>query len=61
MNEDTFSVRIMDNDERLWQFLKSQVRSVERVTDSTMPAVGVSGQQLDDLVAYVFTLRKEDN
>ena len=61
MNEDTFSVRIMDNDERLWQFLKSQVRSVERVTDSTMAAVGVSGQQLDDLVAYVFTLRKEDN
>ena len=61
MNEDTFSVRIMDNDERLWHFLKSQVRSVERVTDSTMPAVGVSGQPLDDLIAYVFTLRKEDN
>lgn len=61
MNEDTFSVRIMDEDERLWHFLKSQVRSVERVTDSTMPAVGVSGSELDDLVAHVFSLRKEDN
>ena len=61
MNEDTFSVRIMDNDEQLWHFLKSQVRSVERVTDSTMPAAGVSGPQLDDLIAYVFALRKEDN
>ena len=61
MNEDTFSVRIMDEDERLWHFLKSQVRSVERVTDSTMPAVSGSGAELDDLVAYVFSLRKEDN
>ncbi len=61
MNEDTFSVRIMDNDERLWHFLKGQVRSVERITDSTMPAVTVSGSELDDLVAYVFSLRKEDN
>ena len=61
MDEDTFSVRIMDNDERLWHFLKSQARSVERVTDSTMPAVSVSGSEFDDLVAYVFSLRKEDN
>ena len=60
MNEDTFSVRIMDGDENLWHFLKGQVRSTERVTTSTMPAYGdLTPTEVDDLVAYLFSLRRE--
>ena len=60
MNEDTFTVRIMDADENLWSFIKSEVRSVEQVKTSTMPAAeDVSESDMDDLVAYLFSLRRE--
>ena len=60
MNEDTFTVRIMDNDENLWSFIKSEVRSVEQVKTSTMPASeDLSASDVDDLVAYLFSLRRE--
>ena len=60
MNEDTFTVRIMDADENLWSFIKSEVRSVEQVKTSTMPAAeDVSASDMDDLVAYLFSLRRE--
>ena len=40
--------------------MKSQVQSVEPVKTSTMPAVGdLTAGQLDDLVAYLFSLRPE--
>lgn len=60
MNEDTFTVRIMDNDENLWSFMKSEVRSSERITTSTMPAAAnLTDSEVDDLVAYLFSLRRE--
>ena len=60
MNEDTFTVRIMDNDENLWNFLKSEIRSSERIKTSTMPnADSLTSGEVDDLVAYVFSLRRE--
>ncbi len=60
MNEDTFTVRIMDNDENLWSFMKSDVRSIEQIKTSTMPAVeGLTAGEADDLVAYLFSLRRE--
>ena len=60
MNEDTFTVRIMDNDENLWSFMKSEVRSSERITTSTMPAAdNLTASEVDDLVAYLFSLRRE--
>ena len=60
MNEDTFTVRIMDNDENLWSFMKSEVRSLERITTSTMPAAeNLTASEVDDLVAYLFSLRRE--
>ena len=62
MNEDTFTLRIMDDDENLWSFLKSQVRSSERIETSTMPSAEgtVTASEVDDLVAYLFSLRKEN-
>lgn len=59
MNEDTFTVRIMDNDENLWNFMKSEIRASERITTSTMPAAGLGEAEADDLVAYLFSLRRE--
>lgn len=61
MNEDTFTVRIMDEDENLWHFVKSNVRSSERVTTSTMPSSeNLTQTEVDDLVAYLFSLRREN-
>jgi putative heme-binding domain-containing protein len=61
MNEDTFTLRIMDFQENLWHFSKRDLRSVERIELSTMPSVKetLSEAELEDLVAYLFSLRKE--
>ena len=61
MSEDTFSLRIMDAQENLRSFSKVGIRSQERVKDSTMPsyAQSLTSQEVDDLVAYLFSLRKE--
>ena len=61
MNEDTFTLRIIDDNEDLWSFTKKDIRSYERVQDSTMPNYGqtLTASEVDDLVAYLFSLRKE--
>ena len=60
MSEDTFTIRIIDEDETLWSFSKGQIRSFERIKDTTMPTADtLSAGQVDDLVAYLFSLRKE--
>ena len=61
VNEDTFSLRLIDQDENLWSFSKGQIRSYERIEDSTMPDYGqtLTVSEVDDLVAYLFSLRKE--
>jgi hypothetical protein len=62
MNEDSFSLRIMDDDENLWSFRKSQIQSYERVEESTMPSYeqSLSESELDDLIAYLFSLRRQE-
>lgn len=62
MNEDTFTVRIMDGRENLRHFSKREIRASERVETSTMPAANdtLTDTEVDDLVAYLFSLRKED-
>jgi len=61
MGEDTFTLRIMDQEENLWSFAKSKIREFERIEDSTMPSYEqtLTVTELDDLVAYLFSLRKE--
>jgi putative heme-binding domain-containing protein len=61
MNEDTFTLRIMDAGENLWHFSKKEIRSLERIETSTMPSVtgSLTASEMDDLVAYLFSLRKE--
>jgi putative heme-binding domain-containing protein len=61
MNEDTFTLRIMDARENLWHFSKGELRSMERIETSSMPSVAetLTASEVDDLVAYLFSLRKE--
>ena len=61
MGEDTFSLRLMDQDENLWSFSKNEIRSFERIEVSTMPSYyqALTSGEMDDLVAYLFSLRKE--
>ena len=63
MNEDTFSMRLMDDNENLWSFSKSDVRSYDRVKTSTMPSVDgvLTDAEVDDLVAYLFSLGREES
>jgi putative heme-binding domain-containing protein len=61
MNEDTFTLRIMDAQENLWHFSKKELRSMERIETSSMPSVAetLTASEVDDLVVYLFSLRKE--
>ena len=63
MNEDTFSLRLMDEEERLWAFSKGRIRSYERIETSIMPSVEgtLTASEVDDLVAYLFSLRREES
>ncbi|GJM12597.1 MAG: hypothetical protein DHS20C12_10000 [Pseudohongiella sp.] len=62
MNEDSFSLRIMDSNSNLWSYPKNQIESFERIEASTMPSFSqtLSDSEVDDLVAYLFSLRKEN-
>ena len=61
MSEDTFTFRVIDADEQLWSFSKDEIRSFDRVRTSSMPGAGgtLTDAEVDDLVAYLFSLRKE--
>lgn len=61
MSEDSFSLRIMDDKAQLWAFPRSQLTHVERSEASTMPSYAerYSDEEIDDLVAYLFSLRTE--
>ena len=63
MNEDTFTLRLMSEQEDLWSFSKGRIRSYERIETSTMPSVDgmLTASEVDDLVAYLFSLRREDS
>jgi cytochrome c oxidase cbb3-type subunit 3 len=61
-NEDTFSVQLMDTDQRLRFFLKSDVKDVVHERKSLMPAYTdqiISPAELQDLLAYLERLRGE--
>ena len=62
MREDTFGLRIMDKNADLWSFRKNEIQSYERVKNSTMPSYAqtLTESEIDDLVAYLFSLRKEN-
>jgi cytochrome c oxidase cbb3-type subunit III len=59
LNEDTYSIQIMDYQENLRSFLKKNLRELEVSKDSPMPAFSnLPRAELDDLTAYLGSLKK---
>jgi cytochrome c oxidase cbb3-type subunit 3 len=61
-NEDTFSVQLMDTDQRLRFFLKKDAKDVVHERKSLMPAYTdqmIGATELQDLLAYLENLRGE--
>jgi cytochrome c oxidase cbb3-type subunit 3 len=61
LNEDTYSIQIMDEDERLLSFRKENLKAIRKGEVSAMPSYQdtLSESELDDLIAYLASLRKE--
>jgi putative heme-binding domain-containing protein len=59
LNEDTFTVQLIDDKENLRSFIKSDLRDFVFVEKSPMPSYKdkLSSQEIADVVAYLGTLR----
>ncbi len=59
LNEDTYTVQILDDDARLRSFDKADLRELRVLTTSPMPAYGdrLDDDELADLLAYLVSLK----
>lgn len=59
LNQDTFSVQLLDSKERLLGFQKSNLREYGFVRSSPMPSYGnkLSSEELSDLIAYLASMK----
>jgi len=60
MNEDTFTVQLMDTSERVHSLDKKTLKSLRHENRSLMPAYGadrLGNADLDDVIAYLQSLR----
>jgi putative heme-binding domain-containing protein len=59
LNEDTHSLQLLDSGDKLISLVKSDLESYRIIKSSAMPpyAGQLSQSELDDLVAYLYTLR----
>jgi mono/diheme cytochrome c family protein len=60
MNEDTFTVQIMDTSDRIHSLPKRDLKDFRHEDRSVMPAYSeaqINADALDDLVSYLQTLR----
>ena len=59
LNEDTFTVQVIDEQERLVSLVKADLREYELATSSTMPSVSgvLTPDEVADLVAYLLSLK----
>jgi hypothetical protein len=56
MNEDAFTVQMMDADEKIYLLEKDKLRSFEKSRESLMPPYDVkmlSDKELDDIMAFL--------
>jgi putative heme-binding domain-containing protein len=59
MNEDTFTVQIIDDKEQLLSFTKADLKQYEVGKTSPMPAAtGLTGGEQADLIGYLMTLKE---
>jgi cytochrome c oxidase cbb3-type subunit III len=61
LNEDTHTVQIIDEHERLLSVAKKDVKSLDVAKESAMPSYAgkLSDEEIADVVAYLLTLRKQ--
>ena len=61
LNEDTHTVQVIDDQERLLSVMKKDVRSFNVARESAMPAYAakLTDNEIADVVAYLLTLRKQ--
>ncbi len=62
--EDAFSIQVLDTDERLQGYLKSDLRDLSFDERSLMPVFGperLDDGELDDLIKFLSTLRRSDS
>ena len=52
-NEDTFSIQIMDQQEKLHMLLKQDLREIKTPHKSLMPATDLTGAELDNVIAFL--------
>jgi putative heme-binding domain-containing protein len=59
LNEDTYTVQIIDDKEQLRSLMKSEMRSYVVETKSTMPSYAktLTADELADVIAYLLTLK----
>ena len=59
LNEDTFTIQLMDSGQNLVSLDKSALKSLTIIDESSMPSLKgkLDDAQIDDLVAYLTTLR----
>ena len=59
LNEDTFTIQMIDANERLVAIDKSEIKEYEKAAASTMPSVAgkLSGDEIADLIAYLLSLK----
>jgi putative heme-binding domain-containing protein len=62
LNEDTFTIQLMDSQQNLVSLDKSDLRSLTIVEESPMPALKekLTSDQLSDLVAYLASLKSPE-
>ncbi|MDE2924218.1 MAG: c-type cytochrome [Acidobacteriota bacterium] len=60
-NEDRYSIQLLDEFENLRSFQKADLAAIEKPEESLMPPLSsfFRGRDLDDLVAYLYSLRPE--
>ena len=61
LNEDSYSIQIMDMRENLLSLWKSDLKEIKQVKRSWMPSFeqAFSPSELEDLVAYLYSLRRK--
>lgn len=59
LNEDTYTVQIIDSNEQLRSFTKSELRQFEVSTTSTMPPASrlLSSEEIADVIGYLLSLK----